>query len=138
MIDDPINLSEEGRRRQREILDAALGAATARKRRASVIRGAECGLLVALIPVLVWQVTRSQDLRPLISDHFPPRIQRPEPLVIVQHIETDPNIVQRLSLPPIKSTIRHIGDAELMRELADAHQPAGLITVNGKSQLIFR
>ena len=140
MNDEPIILSEEGRRRQQRILEASLHASKLRRRRTSVKTGLGfCALVLALWPVIYVAMRKAPVEQPIVIVQPTPVVQKTaEPLVIVQHIETDPNIVQRLSLPPITSTIRHIGDAELMRELADAHQSAGLISVNGKTQLIYR
>jgi len=149
MNDDPIILSEEGRLRQQQILQAALGASRDRKRRTTVVRAAQVSAAVVLIGLILWPVVYSRMSRLTAHDGIsviqtgPRRLPEPtviqaEPLIIVKRIETDPNILERLALPPIKSTARHISEDELLRELADAHQPAGIISVDGKARLIFR
>jgi hypothetical protein len=142
MNDEPIILTEEGKLRQSQILDVAMRAARDRKRRRVVTRSIWQGVgVIILVAVLLPRVRRPAPpiARPI---DLPTRIDRPvaqpAPLVIVRKIETDPNILERLALPPISSTVRHISEDELLRELADAHQPAGVISVDGKARLIFR
>jgi hypothetical protein len=140
MNDEPIILSEEGRLRQQLILQAALGASRGRKRRRIVIRsiwqGVSVIVLAALLrPWIYFKPPAIQVAQPIVIEH---PVEHPAPLVIVQRIETDPNILARLALPPMRSHVRHISEDELLRELADAHQPAGVISVDGKARLVFR
>lgn len=139
--DDPIILSEAGQRRQQQILRAALQAGRSRHQRRVLIGVTSMALACGLVVVLSMQLAK---VRPQPSPVGPtnPIAKKqevpPAPVIIVRRIETDPNILQRLALPPMRSTIRHINEDELLKELADAHQPAGIISINGKAQLIFR
>jgi hypothetical protein len=145
MSDEPIILSEEGRLRQRQILDSALCAARSRKIRRTAIRAASVGIGCLVIAALLlshgWKEKRQLATIPVspalavVHEHPATFVA---PIVVVQRIQTDPNVVERLALPPIHSTVRHISEDELLRELADAHQSAGIISVDGKARLIFR
>jgi len=149
MFDEPIILSDEGRLRQQLILQAALGASQDRKRRTTVIRAARVSAAVVLMGLILWPVVYSRTSKPPTNGGFStihtvprtvpaPTVTQAAPVVIVKRIETDPDILKRLALPPIQSTVRHISEDELLRELADAHQPAGVISVDGKAWLVFQ
>jgi hypothetical protein len=140
MNDEPIILSDEGRLRHRQILEAALRASRSRKRRRVAIGATSAGAAVATIALLLLRQTNiTAPPSPItLPVAITPATEPAAPLVIVQRIETDPNILRRLALPPIQSIVRHINEDELLKELADAHQPAGVISVDGKARLIFR
>lgn len=134
----PPSLSPQGLARREEILAFALNESLRRRRKRMVARAAVAIIMVAavIVPVLRFRSRRapSMAIKPQPAHTAPPSF----PPVLVTRIETDPHIVERLSIPPQRSHVIVIGDSELLKELAEAHQPAGLAYVNGKAMLLFR
>ena len=144
-------LSEEGQRRRDAIGRLAREAARQRWKRRRVGRAVAVGVLVL---IGVWTMRSMQSTaRPrqeVRADHRPPlpvhpvapapmpEAPPPPPRILVSRIETDPTITSRLSIgyPPPRWQV--IGDDDLLRTLADAGHPAGLIRVNGQEILMTR
>ena len=93
-------------------------------------------LLIIIVPALRFR-SRSAPVITVKRESPNSVASLPQPILITR-IETDPHIVERLSISPRESHVIVIGDSELLRELAEAHQPAGLAYVNGKAMLLFR
>lgn len=150
MIDrfDPMELSEAGARRREEILQAALRAASRRRMRSQLIPAA--GAAAAVLFVL-FLGTRLGRLEKLPQSQIQPPMVNPEPhpsavpvhpaaaeKVVVTQIQTDPTLLNRLSLPPQKPTWIVLTDDQLLRALADAGRPAGLEYDHGQVVVLYR
>ena len=60
------------------------------------------------------------------------------PHTVVERIETDPTIADRLALRPGRPRRVMLGDAGLVRELAAAGRPGGVVRINGEVRLLLR
>jgi hypothetical protein len=58
--------------------------------------------------------------------------------VTIVWIQTDPNVLKRMEEPPHAGTWQRIGDDELLKSLADAGHPAGLLEIGGRVVLLPR
>lgn len=148
MTDSPIELSSAGEQRKESILAMAKIQARhrRRRRRAAQTLAATAAIILALaVPVLLLRPHHHQALPvavvPNIDSHINQRIRNPisKSRVVVLKIETDPGIIERLAIPSEPPRWKKIGDDELLRDLASAHQPAGLAYVgDNKPVLLFR
>jgi hypothetical protein len=144
---DQNDLSENGLRRREEILRSAVRAARHRRlRRQLVHAGLFSGMAITFLFVtapLWWpapapKVIVGQPGTPLSPAH-PVVVHPTAPEIVVTHIQTDPTLLQRLSVPPQKPTWKILSDDELLRELADAGKPAGLEYANdGQVVVLYR
>ncbi|MCB9848925.1 MAG: hypothetical protein H6814_10975 [Phycisphaeraceae bacterium] len=137
--DDQISLSPEGERRRAqiggEIAGALPGIAARRRSRRRAIRGT---LALALL-VGVWAIVALTGGKP-IQPPAPPIVVTPAPeqesvidYAVVRSGPVDPSIYIRTDTAAINAMV--ISDDELLRELAAAGRPAGLIRVNGQTRL---
>jgi hypothetical protein len=143
MIDEvsPI-LSPQGQRRREEIGRLAAHAARRRKQRRSAGRAVAAFVCVGLvlggmsIARLEHQPT---DRSPIVATPVTPLAHATPPSTItIARIETDSTITDRLAIRNASPRWRTIGDDELLRTLADAGHPAGLISMNGQEVLLTR
>jgi hypothetical protein len=135
MIDEP--LSPEGAKRRDAILLMAKTEARRRRSRRLVSRGAVGLALVGLIAIAVWRLPVAQ--RPLeIKSPVARSIGSTPPSVVIEYVQTDPTITDRLTLRPSPPRWTNIGDDELVQELAAAGEPAGIVSINGRSMLLTR
>jgi hypothetical protein len=89
------------------------------------------------IGVLILHRTNSRSM----NSPVPPPIagvqsSNPPSTIVIERIETDPTISERLSVLPRAAQWQQIGDDELLQSLAKAGQPAGLIQVDGNTILV--
>jgi hypothetical protein len=80
-------------------------------------------------------VTVANRQRPIVPT--PPRLAA-KPMTTIVRIDTEPGIADRLAIPNRPPAWARAGDQELLRSLADAGHPAGLIYVNGQAILLSR
>jgi hypothetical protein len=136
MIDEP--LSPEGAKRRDAILLLAKAEARRRRSRRLASRGFVGLAVVGLIAVAVWRLPIAKppvEIKPPIARLT---ISPPPPSVAIEYVQTDPTITDRLTLRPSPPRWTNIGDDELVQELAAAGQPAGIVSMNGKSILLPR
>jgi hypothetical protein len=146
MIEADLPLSPQGQRRREEIGHMARITARQRRRRRVAGRGALVTLLISAIGGAWWLSGRLQAPLSVTRVVVPPSPFVPQPLpisptsprVVVDRIETDPTITARLSIGRTTPRWQMVGDDELLRTLADAGQPAGLIRMNGQEILMTR
>jgi hypothetical protein len=142
---DQNDLSENGLRRREEILRSAVRAARHRRLRRQAAQG---GVFAAAAMVLLF-LTAPFWRRPAVPMAIAPEpaslpvqpvVAHPQvPEVIVKRFETDPTLLQRLSVPPQKPTWKIISDDDLLKELAAAGHPAGLDYSNdGPVAVLYR
>jgi hypothetical protein len=135
-------LSAQGQARREQILQLAIREAGARRRqRRTVVAGAAL-LLAALIGGMILTIHPFHSPRPIAHQPMMPMpIPAPapttaaapnRPAVIVERIETDPTLLDRLSIKPQPPQWTTISDEELLDTLAAAHQRAGLAEINGQ------
>lgn len=137
MIDDEMGLSAAGKARRDQILRLAVGEAGARKRRRRVARA---GMVLTIIGISVsafFMFQRVEHPVPVPVAIDTPTTPQTAP-ALATRIQTDPTIVQRLSIPPQPRSWTIIGDDELLRSLADAGKPAGIIYYDGHATLVPR
>lgn len=144
---DPI-LSPAGRRRRDAILDAALAAGRRRRTRRRATRGTAVLLALAAVvmtgrlidprpappPALVKVMPAPHP--PLPPRPGPPSVPAAPPPVVIERIETDPTIARRLAVQSVPPRWEVLDDAGLVRELAAAGEPAGIVRVNGRVLLL--
>lgn|GEM_PF-3969868 len=148
MTDPPMELSPAGEQRKESILAMAKVHASQRRqrRRAAQTLAATAAIIFALaVPVLLLRPHHHQAKPIAVVPNVHPQIEQHltkspfKPRVVVVKIETDPQIIDRLAIPPQPARWKKIGDDELLRDLASAHQPAGLAYVGDhKPVLLFR
>ena len=137
MSESPILLSQSGERRREAILDLALVAARGRRRRRIALRASLAAILILVLLSPILRSLRPRDAHTVVhhTEPLPPRVP---PSPVVERIETDPHIIERLAIPPTHAKVIIINDTELLGDLAMADRPAGLAYINGKAQLVFR
>ena len=149
MRDDADILSTAGDRRRAAILTMALSAAARRRTRRRRVRVGAGTLAIAALVAVVWPrpapvrtvpvpvavLTHRPTSRPTVVSSHPP--ERP-PTVTVERIETDPTIADRLALRSGRSRWVMLDDAGLVRELAAAGRPGGVVRINGEARLLLR
>ncbi len=137
MNDEP--LSPQGLQRRDEILRMANGQATRRRNRRLMSRTLCAAAIVAALLIAGLKLQPSPTMpiaKPVIVRLMPATM--PSPSIAVEYIQTDPTITDRLTIKPQPPRWTSIGDAELLKELADAGQPAGIVCMNGKTTLLPR
>jgi len=143
-----MELSTAGEQRKESILAMAKVHASQRRRRrraAQILAGTAAIILALAVPVLLLHPHHHQArpvaVVPNIDSHTDQQIRKTisKSRLVVLKIETDPRIIERLAIPPQPPRWKKIGDDELLRDLASAHQPAGLAYVGDhKPVLLFR
>jgi hypothetical protein len=137
-------LSEEGQRRREAIADMARTAARARRQKRSRRRAITtlAGVACLCVGVAEWSRHAATPIDPphvVVKNERTPANPPPIPTgVVVTRIETDPNITARLALPRQPARWRVVGDDDLLRTLAEAGHPAGLVRMNGQAILMLR
>ncbi len=112
----------------------------ARRRRSKRLAGR--GYL-AVFPLLIGMVmmarmrTTAPIVRPTVVRSSAVPVITP-PTTVIEYVQTDPTITDRLTLPPVKPRWTSIDDRELIDELAAAGQPMGIVCMNGKAILLPR
>lgn len=151
MIDrfDPSELSGAGVRRREEILKAALHAASRRRVRSQMMSASGA---VAAVLVVLFLGTRLGRVEKPPQSQIQPAIINPEQRpsnahahhavareVVITRIQTDPTLLEHLSVPPQKPTWQVLTDDQLLHALADAGRPAGLEYGNdGQVVVLYR
>lgn len=153
MIDDRFDsadLSEAGVQRREEILRSAVRAASRRRRRGQFLRVGAPLAAVVLAAFLaarfgsVQQSPRAQTKPPEVATVPPPPAAAPVtppavPGVTITRIQTDPTLLDRLSVPPRKRDWQVLNDEQLLQALAAAGRPAGLqYARDGQVSLLYR
>jgi hypothetical protein len=141
-------LSPQGQARREQILQLAIREAGARRRQRRTIVAGAALLLAALIGGAILMIHPIQPPRPIARQPIAPApLPAPattpttaaapaEPTVIVERIETDPTLLDRLSIKPQPPKWTTISDEELLDTLAAAHQRAGLAEINGQMVVV--
>lgn len=148
---ETVRISYEGIKRRDEILRLAQGAARTRKRRRNAIRAVSANLVFVVIAsitaILATQVPLGQ--RPQGGGNSPLAVSKPPPAPVptaapaeaesvkIVFIQTDPALVDRLSVRAESPRWEVISDEQLLEQLAQSGEPAGLITLNGQTHLLF-
>lgn len=146
MIEPVTELSSAGEQRKESILAMAKDHALWRGRRRKATQALAAAIILALaVPVSLLRPHHHQALPVAVAPniHSQPDQQIRKTIaqsrVVVLKIESDPHIIERLAIPPQPPRWKKIGDDELLRDLASAHQPAGLAYVGDKKPvLLFR
>jgi hypothetical protein len=126
-------------RRRDEILQMAHAQATRRRNRRLMSRTlATAAIVMGLVIVSLKMQPHSTTpiAHPVIVQSSP--TTAPSPSIAIEYVQTDPTITDRLTLKPQPPRWTSIGDTELLAELADAGQPAGIVCINGKTILLPR
>jgi len=134
-------LSEAGQLRRQQILLLAQGQARRRRRARRNRRGGGFVVLGLIAAAVLWP--RHHDRRnsssPIARASPPASQPSSEPSgIVVQYIQTDPTIADRLTLGPQTPRWTSIDDRQLLDELAAAGQPGGIVSMNGKTMLLLR
>ena len=136
-------LSPSGRKRREQILNMAIQRGRQRRRRRLVVRGGAVTIMFLSIGFSVQRLSRSiprpNDLP--ITDSVPLAISAPNRgavgKVFIERIQTDPTIARRLAVPQSPPCWQRLDDDHLLKELAQAGKPAGLVKINGQVTLIY-
>jgi hypothetical protein len=123
-------LSAAGRLRRQEILRLALATAARRRARRRSFPLVAIGIMAGMI------LARFHHAPPIHTVAITSPKPAPSDSIVIERIETDPHIVERLAVvarPPIWQTI---GDDELLSNLAHEGHPAALAYVNGQPILL--
>jgi hypothetical protein len=146
MLEPP--LTSAGQSRREAILRLMHETARRKRRRRQVVRTtAACAVALVMTSLVIhWRPRNggSGEAVPTPTDYATTQSAPSEPpkhvAVVIGRIETDPTILQRWSISPqIKpeqATLPTIDDDDLIRTLADAGQPAGLIQIAGRTTLV--
>jgi hypothetical protein len=134
MFNGDVPLSVAGEARREEILRLAKGEARRRRRRRVGVRiGAVCAVL-GLGVVMMWPGGKATEVAVKV---LPTKAPEPAAELKITFIQTDPTIADRLAVSPARSwTV--MDDDQLLRSMADAGHPAGLISMNGQTFLLPR
>jgi len=142
MID--FELSPSGRTRHAQILELAIQQARRQRRqrltfRASIAVIVLLGIGLALVAVSHKPIDRPEPPSLQASNlHAVPTTGLPSAKKpIIEWIQTDPTIAERLAVPPAKPRWELIDDDQLTQELANAGRPAGLATIGNQVTLVF-
>jgi hypothetical protein len=145
---DPSGLSPAGSQRRQEILRLALRRAAHRRQRRRAL-GIGAGAAAVLLAFLLIAPLRRSN-RPIVHGGPPTDTGSPvakpihpatpeKPKVILVQIQTDPTLLQRVTVPACKPTWKTLTDDELLRELAAAGRPAGLeYGAHGEVVVLYR
>ena len=138
MSDSIHELSAGGLQRKDRILSLALRAARRRRYR----RLARNGAVFAMVLIAAIATWRAAERGPARVNNGNVVLQRHEAVkassVTIVWIHTDPNVLKRMEEPEHKGTWQWIGDDELLKSLADAGHPAGLVEIGGRVVLLPR
>lgn len=134
MIDDELRLSELGRARRERILERALVEARLRRRRRHMSRSAIVMAAVTTLTIWVTHQADQHDPQPLIVQG--PSPTEPPDALTMSFIQTDPGIMERLSIKPAPPTWTRITDDELLQTMANAGHPAGIMYHQGGAMLM--
>jgi hypothetical protein len=135
MFESDVPLSVAGEARREEILRLAKGEARRRRRRRAGVRvGAVCAVLGLGVVVMIWPGGKATEV---VVKVLPTKAPEPAAGLRITFIQTDPTIADRLAVSPARSwTV--MDDDQLLRSMADAGHPAGLISMNGQTFLLPR
>jgi len=151
-MSDSFPLSPTGENRRAEILQHAQAEARHRRRRRQSARAAIAGVGVILLTLLLTHrrvppkpaapmvIVPAPATRP-VAVVTPPSVVATRPAhhpIVIQFIQTEPNLAQRMAAPPQEPTWRRLSDDELIQALADAGHPAGLGWVGGREFILYR
>lgn len=125
-------LSPAGARRRDEILRVAQHAARSRRHKRYFVRGASAVACAIAITLLLHRSNVVPPQSPIVELPQKTSIST----IVIDRIDTDPTIADRLSVRPRAANWQQIGDDELLQSLAKAGQPAGLIHVDGNTILV--
>jgi hypothetical protein len=144
-----------GLRKREQILAAALRESRRRRQRRIVVRGTLAS--AALIGIAVLWTHRPVEVRniarpivpippgnlaataPVPTPSDPPRVLRYRPPeIVIRYVPTDPQLATRMAAPRVTGAIARITDDQLLDQLAEAHQPAGLARLKGKAVILYR
>jgi len=139
-----LELSHEGAQRRETILALARDLARQRRhRRRRVVASAISSAIVLAMIVTTMSVLRHGRPPKNLANVSRPLVVMPAiaPLpsnVTIMRLQTDPSITARLALVPAQRDWRKLDDDELLRVLADAGKPSGLIEFDGRAVLVPR
>jgi len=137
-------LSAGGSERRERILEMALRAARERRYRRLAKNGAVMAVLL-VAGFVMWHATgrnramvkeskvvaaRLNVAKPVLAMSVMQAARRPG--VTIVWIQTDPNILKQMEEPRPKGHWQRIGDDELLKCLAEAGKPSGLVEFGGK------
>ena len=129
-------LSEAGQLRRQGILRLAQGEARRLRRRRLIGRGSPPVIAIAAAAIIL----RPHHLpRPTPAPVAGIAVPAPQPIAAsagVQFIPTDSTITDRLSTQPSTPRWTDISDRELLDELNAVGEPAGIVSINGRTFLL--
>jgi hypothetical protein len=132
-------LSSAGQQRREAILGLMQHVARRRRIRRRALRATAACAVILLTAALAlhWRPRGGGGVVTPIDPiaRTAPTEQPPTPKVTIGRIETDPTIVQRWSVGSLPEP-QSIDDDDLLRTLADAGEPAGLIQTGGQTILV--
>ena len=143
-----IELSPRGRARREQILEMAIRQARRRRGRRLAIRGGAAAIVLLVAGLALVRMPHSAPQRhelPVVTSPppaAPPPAAPPHDHVqaaklVIEHIQTDTTIVKRLAVPKTPPRWQTLDDDQLLKELALAGKPAGLVKINGRASLVF-
>lgn len=145
MTDPPYDLTPAGNRRKEQILALAVHQARRRGRRRIATRATLlCLVVAAAIPGLIHLLPHAgrEEQVVQIRTEEKPTLPQPHPApasrVLITRLQTDPDIIQRLAIPPRLPRWQTIGDDQFLQALSNAHHPAGLAYIDNRPMLLFR
>lgn len=139
--DGRVALSPAGTRRREEILRSAIREGQSVRHRRRVVRAAAGGVAAALAVAVALVAMRPRPTPPpsiVVQSRPTHTVTVPRPQVVVQRIETDPHLMERLSIRPDGKGWQTLSDDELLRQLDRAGRPAALAYVGGQERLLWR
>ena len=135
MIDHPIPLSPDGRRRREEILALALGQARRRRRRRQFARATIlCAAIAVAVPIM-FRFHKPTPPAPRMVQVSPQPQQTGG--IVITRFQTEPGIADRLAIPSVPPHWHRMSDDELLRQLQAAGHPAALASIQGHEMLLF-
>ncbi len=138
-----VELSPRGRARREQILEMAIRQARRRRRRRLAIRGGAAGVVLLVAGLALLRVPHSAPQRhespvvKVLPPAVPPHDNAQAAKLVIEHIQTDPTILRRLTIPKTPPRWQTLDDDQLLQELALAGKPAGLVKINGQASLVF-
>lgn len=139
-----IELSPRGRQRREHILEMAIQQARQRRRRRLAVRGGAAAVVLLVAGLALLLVPHPGPQRhelPVATKSqpptAPPRDHAQAAKLLIEHIQTDPTLLKRLAVRPSPPRWQTLDDDQLLRELALAGKPAGLVKINGRASLMF-
>jgi hypothetical protein len=145
------SLSADGRRRREEILRMAQRQAR-RVRRVRLIARTAAACLVLAVFGGAWMWTQRRIPAPpqiALPGKTPATTPAPAPSpkavptrsapqIVVTRIETDSTLLSKWAIPAQKPTWQKLDDNALFDQLAAAGRPGGLVTIGGRTKLMYR